>query len=46
MTWPWLDNYCDEAYAIFDDANRFKKATSAVDWPKIKTFLGTVTSPD
>ena len=25
MTWAWLDKYCDEAYAIFDAANSFKK---------------------
>jgi hypothetical protein len=25
MSWDWLSKYCDEAYAIFDAANRFKK---------------------
>jgi hypothetical protein len=25
MTWSWLDKYCDEAYAIFDAADAFKK---------------------
>jgi hypothetical protein len=25
MSWDWLNKYCDEAYAIFDAANRFKK---------------------
>jgi hypothetical protein len=25
MTWDWLNKYCDEAYAIFDAANSFKK---------------------
>jgi hypothetical protein len=25
MTWDWLNKYCDEAYAIFDAANTFKK---------------------
>lgn len=26
MTWAWLDKYCDEAYAVFDSKNTFKKA--------------------
>jgi hypothetical protein len=25
MTWAWLDKYCDEAYAIFDAKDGFKK---------------------
>ena len=25
MTWDWLNKYCDEAYAIFDAADQFKK---------------------
>ena len=25
MTWDWLNKYCDEAYAIFDAADSFKK---------------------
>jgi hypothetical protein len=25
MTWAWLDKYCDEAYAIFDAKDSFKK---------------------
>ena len=25
MTWAWLNKYCDEAYAIFDATNTFKK---------------------
>ena len=25
MTWDWLDKYCDEAFAIFDAANSFKR---------------------
>jgi len=37
MTWAWLDMYCDEAYAIFDARNRFKK--TIVDKAKIATFL-------
>jgi hypothetical protein len=37
MTWAWLVKYCDEAYAIFDAKNRFKKAL--IDSPKIKIFL-------
>ena len=26
MTWAWFGKYCDEAYAIFDAKNNFKKA--------------------
>jgi hypothetical protein len=37
MTWAWLDKYCDEAYAIFDAKNRFKK--SMIDKKKITGFL-------
>jgi hypothetical protein len=37
ITWDWLDKYCDEAYAIFDAKNRFKK--SMIDVPKIEHFL-------
>jgi hypothetical protein len=37
MTWEWLDKYCDEAYALFDAKNRFKKAM--VDTTKIARFL-------
>ena len=37
MTWKWLDKYCDEAYAIFDAENRFKKSMIAEN--KIKAFL-------
>ncbi len=33
MTWAWLDKYCDEAYAIFDEKNRFKK--TVIDKAKI-----------
>lgn len=40
MTWAWFDKYCDEAYAIFDAKNRFKKAV--VDQAKIKAFLATL----
>jgi hypothetical protein len=25
MTWAWLDKYCDEAYALFDAKDGFKK---------------------
>ena len=25
MTWDWLNKYCDEAFAIFDAADQFKK---------------------
>jgi hypothetical protein len=41
ITWAWLDRYCDEAYAIFDAHNRFKKA--AIDSRKIGAFLSGVT---
>jgi hypothetical protein len=37
MTWRWLDKYCDEAYAIFDAKNRFKKAR--INRQKITAFL-------
>jgi len=37
MTWSWLDKYADEAYAIFDAKNRFKK--SMIDTTKITAFL-------
>jgi hypothetical protein len=37
MTWAWLDKYCDEAYAIFDAKNKFKK--NMIDGKKIKAFL-------
>lgn len=37
MTWAWLDKYCDEAYAIFDAKDRFKK--SMINGAKIKAFL-------
>lgn len=37
MTWAWLEKYCDEAYAIFDASNRFKKAM--IDKPTVTAFL-------
>ena len=40
MTWAWVNKYCDEAYAIFDAKNTFKK--SLVDKAKVKAFLKTV----
>lgn len=43
MTWAWFKKYCDEAYAIFDAENRFKK--TIVSLPKIKAFLQTVSKP-
>ena len=42
MNWAWLDKYCDEAYAIFDAKNTFKK--SMVSQTKIKAFLATLPS--
>jgi len=40
MTWGWFNKYCDEAYAIFDAKNSFKKAM--IMQGAIKKFLGTV----
>ncbi len=40
MTWAWFDKYCDEAYAIFDANDGFKK--SIVSTAKLASFLGTV----
>jgi len=40
MTWEWLDKYCDEAYAIFDAKDRFKK--TIIDKTKITAFLKTL----
>jgi len=43
ITWAWLDRYCDEAYAIFDAHDRFKKKT--IDTKKIRAFLSGVSKP-
>jgi hypothetical protein len=40
MTWAWLKKYCDEAYAIFDAKNRFKKAM--IDSAKVMDFVKTL----
>jgi hypothetical protein len=40
MTWAWLDKYCDEAYAIFDAKDHFKK--TMIDKAKITAFLNTL----
>lgn len=40
MTWAWLHKYCDEAYAIFDAKNHFKKNMIAKE--KITAFLKTL----
>ncbi|MDE2059238.1 MAG: hypothetical protein KGL31_02110 [candidate division NC10 bacterium] len=40
MTWAWLDKYCDEAHAIFDAKDRFKK--TLIDRAKITAFLSTL----
>jgi hypothetical protein len=37
MTWDWLDRYCDEAYAIFDAKDSFKK--TVVDKAKLHAFV-------
>jgi len=43
MTWAWFNKYCDEAYAIFDAKNTFKKAL--IEKAKISEFLKTVSKP-
>ncbi len=40
MTWAWVNKYCDEAYAIFDAKDTFKKAL--IDQTKVVAFLKTV----
>jgi hypothetical protein len=40
MTWGWFDKYTDEAYAIFDARNRFKK--SVIDEKSIAAFLASL----
>lgn len=40
MTWAWVDKYCDEAFAIFDAKDTFKK--KLVDGSKVMAFLKTV----
>jgi hypothetical protein len=40
MTWDWLEKYCDEAYAIFDAKDTFKKAV--ISKPNITAFLATL----
>jgi hypothetical protein len=42
MTWAWFDKYCDEAYAIFDAKNTFKK--SIIDKTKLKALLKAVSA--
>jgi len=37
ITWAWLSKYCDEAYAIFDAKDSFKK--TVIDKNKITAFL-------
>ncbi|MBS1910658.1 MAG: hypothetical protein JST22_01605 [Bacteroidetes bacterium] len=37
MTWAWLDAYCDEAYAIFDARDSFKR--TLIDKARIDAFL-------
>ena len=43
MTWAWFDKYCDEAYAIFDAQNKFKK--SMINTGKLNELLETVSKP-
>ena len=40
MTWAWFDMYSDEAYAIFDAKNSFKKAM--IDKKAMLSFLSTL----
>lgn len=40
MSWDWLNKYCDEAYAIFDAANRFKK--TIISQAKVDALLPAV----
>jgi hypothetical protein len=41
MSWDWFSKYCDEAYAIFDAKDRFKKVI--IDKTKIAAFLTSLT---
>jgi len=43
MTWAWFGKFCDEAYAIFDAKNTFKK--TLIDRGKLKALLRTVSKP-
>ena len=43
MTWAWLDKYCDEAYAIFDANDHFKK--ELIESRKISQFLKGLAQP-
>lgn len=38
MTWAFIDKYCDEAYAIFDDVNT-AKLKAALNIKKLDSFL-------
>jgi len=38
MTWAFLDKYCDEAYALFDDVNT-AKLKAAIDVERLNSFL-------
>jgi len=41
ITWDFLDKYCDEAYAIFDDVNT-AKLKAALDVKKLNAFLASL----
>jgi hypothetical protein len=43
MTWAWFAKYCDEAYAIFDAKDAFKKAM--IDRAQLRTMLAKVSKP-
>jgi hypothetical protein len=40
MTWAWLDEYYDEAYAIFDAKDSFKK--TVIDEAKLNAFVARI----
>ena len=40
MTWAWLDKYCDEAYAVFDEKDSFKK--TVIDKTKLNSFVASL----
>jgi hypothetical protein len=40
MTWAWLDEYYDEAYAIFDAKDSFKE--TVIDEAKLNAFVARI----
>jgi hypothetical protein len=43
MTWEFWDRYCDEAYAIMDALNRFRKPKSGIDVGVVEDFIAQAT---